>query len=482
MTWKTPLGEPIGAPVSLTWTVPKRPGRDFAEGRWTRLEPIDADRHGASLFAALMLDAEGSDWTYRMQEPPASHTTLTTWLKTLETRHDMVYVAYVNRETGQALGKGAFMTIAPEAGSIEIGSIIFSRAMQGNRLGAEAIYLMLQWAFEAGYRRVEWTCDPLNAASMKAAERYGFSYEALFRQAYVTKGRNRDKAIFACLETDWPKVKAAFDTWLEPGNFEPDGQQITRLSDLTAPVLTARARAFTSRRLNAHGQPIGAEVQDWTPPPPPPRDPLEGRFCRLEPLGDHHADDLFDALSEDHEGQVFTYMPNGPFDTVEDYRAWVGQAVQPDDPLQFAILVEGRAVGTASFLRINPEAGSIEVGFITFSPRLQRTIAATEAMFLMMRWAFEAGYRRYEWKCNALNQPSRRAAQRLGLSYEGTFRLAQIVKSRNRDTAWYAAIDSEWPSLRAAFETWLAVDNFDAQGQQRQSLTTLTRPILKATG
>jgi RimJ/RimL family protein N-acetyltransferase len=131
-----------------------------------------------------------------------------------------------------------------------------------------------------------------------------------------------------------------------------------------------------------------------------------------------------------------------------------------------------------SYLRIQPQAGSIELGHINFAARLQRTRAATEAMVLLIGAAFEAGYRRFEWKCDALNRPSRRAAERLGLSYEGVFRQASVVKGRNRDTAWFAAIDAEWPALRAAYETWLAPANFDAGGLQAQSLSALTRPIL----
>ena len=139
---------------------------------------------------------------------------------------------------------------------------------------------------------------------------------------------------------------------------------------------------------------------------------------------------------------------------------------------------DGSAAGVASYLRIAPDSGSIEVGHINLSPLLQRTPGATEAMYLMLKWVFEAGYRRYEWKCDALNAPSRRAALRLGLSYEGVFRQATTYKGRNRDTAWYAAIDAEWPALKAAFETWLDPANFDAPGRQRQSLSALTRPIL----
>lgn len=230
------------------------------------------------------------------------------------------------------------------------------------------------------------------------------------------------------------------------------------------------------------GEPIGVRVSDWTAPPAPTRMALEGRYCRLEPLVLDHAAALFQAFAADMDGRIWTYMPNGPFPELDGYRGWVWQAAQGPDPLHYTILVDGRPVGTASYLRIAPTAGSIEVGWITYSPALQRTRAATEAMFLMMRWAFEAGYRRYEWKCNALNAASRRAAQRLGLSYEGMFRQAVVVKGRNRDSAWYAAIDSEWPAIRAAMETWLDPANFDGAGVQRQSLSALTRPVLVATG
>jgi RimJ/RimL family protein N-acetyltransferase len=155
-----------------------------------------------------------------------------------------------------------------------------------------------------------------------------------------------------------------------------------------------------------------------------------------------------------------------------------------DDP-QFHAIVDratGQAVGVASYLRIDPAAGSIEVGHINYSPLLQRTVAATETMYLMMRRAFELGYRRYEWKCNALNAPSRGAAQRLGFSYEGVFRQARVDKGRNRDTAWYAMIDTEWPALDQAFRRWLDPANFDEQGRQRTSLSELTAPVLVARG
>jgi len=212
---------------------------------------------------------------------------------------------------------------------------------------------------------------------------------------------------------------------------------------------------------------------------------MEGHWCRLEPLSvEAHAESLFNALAADAEGKLWTYLAYGPFRTLDSYRQWMSDQCLSDDPLFFAIRPKngGQAAGVASYLRIAPASGSIEVGHILYAPSLQRIPAATEAMFLMMQRAFELGYRRYEWKCDALNAASRAAAQRLGLSSEGIFRQATVYKGRNRDTAWYAAIDSEWPQLRDAFLTWLNPDNFNADGRQRTRLSDLTRPILKRVG
>jgi RimJ/RimL family protein N-acetyltransferase len=212
---------------------------------------------------------------------------------------------------------------------------------------------------------------------------------------------------------------------------------------------------------------------------------MVGRFCRLEPLDiERHAAALFEANAIDADGRNWTYLAYGPFPSLGEYCDWMRVTCLGNDPLFFAIVDSacGEPVGVASYLRIAPAAGSIEVGHINYSPRLQRTPAATEAMFLMMRQAFELGYRRYEWKCDALNAPSRAAAQRLGLSFEGIFRQATVYKGRNRDTAWYAAIDSEWPALKNAFESWLAPANFDDAGNQRVRLSDLTGPILKRRG
>jgi RimJ/RimL family protein N-acetyltransferase len=234
-----------------------------------------------------------------------------------------------------------------------------------------------------------------------------------------------------------------------------------------------------TQHLNHLGQPVGFPLPDWQACSRPPRTAMEGRFCRIEPLNiERHAAELYAANSEDVEGRMWTYLATGPFDTLDAYRTFVERHWLGDDPLFHAIIDHnsGRAVGVASYLRIDPPVGVIEVGWIGYSPRLQRKPAATEAMYLMMRRVFdELGYRRYEWKCDTLNAPSRAAALRLGFRFEGIFQQATIYKNRNRDTAWFSIIDSEWPALRAAFERWLDPANFDEAGQQRQSLASFRR-------
>ena len=226
--------------------------------------------------------------------------------------------------------------------------------------------------------------------------------------------------------------------------------------------------------INHLGQPIGFPLPDWTARARPPRTPMEGRLCRIEPIDvERHSADLHAANLMDKEGRNWTYLAYGPYEQLADYRQWMHTTCLSDDPLFHAVvdLKTGRAVGVASYLRIDPTSGVIEVGHINYAPPLQRTAAATEAMFLMMRRVFdELGYRRYEWKCDALNAPSRAAALRLGFQFEGIFRQATIYKRRNRDTAWYAIIDRDWPALKERYERWLHPANFDAAGRQRQSL------------
>jgi RimJ/RimL family protein N-acetyltransferase len=193
----------------------------------------------------------------------------------------------------------------------------------------------------------------------------------------------------------------------------------------------------------------------------------------LEPLSlEIHASNLFDAYSLDAGDGMWTYLPSGPFESRADFDGCVKRMCAMDDPQFYAIIDAqlNKATGIASLLRITPAHGSIEVGFLAFSPLLQRTTAATEAMYLMMRRSFELGYRRYEWKCDSLNTPSRAAAKRLGFTFEGIFRQAVVYKGRNRDTAWFSILDTEWPKLKVEFERWLDPSNFDADGRQLTKL------------
>ncbi|SAI40184.1 GNAT family acetyltransferase [Bordetella ansorpii] len=225
---------------------------------------------------------------------------------------------------------------------------------------------------------------------------------------------------------------------------------------------------------NTFGQPIGAPLPDWQPRPLPPRTPIQGRLCRLEPLdAARHAEDLADVFGQAPDGRAWTYLFKGPFANRQEHLAYVAQQAASQDTLHHAVVDQatGKVVGTLALMRMDPGNGVIEVGHVTFSPKLQRTALSTEAQYLLMRRVFdELGYRRYEWKCDSLNAPSRATAQRLGFQFEGIFRQAVVYKGRTRDTAWFSIIDSEWPARRAAFERWLAPENFDENGVQRRRL------------
>lgn len=219
---------------------------------------------------------------------------------------------------------------------------------------------------------------------------------------------------------------------------------------------------------------VGASLPNWHTVPRPPREPMEGQYCRLEPLdAERHGAQLYAAFAQTAEDADWTYMSVGPFADEASYLAYVRNVQTGDDPQHFAIIdaLSGRPIGTVAAMRIDPANGVIEVGSVTYSDLLKRTPAATEAQYLLMRRAFDQlGYRRYEWKCDSLNAPSRAAALRLGFQFEGIFRQAVVYKGRNRDTAWFSIIDGEWPAVRSGMEQWLSPDNFDAQGQQHRRL------------
>ena len=225
----------------------------------------------------------------------------------------------------------------------------------------------------------------------------------------------------------------------------------------------------------------GEIIKEFVVPPHPKGITIEGNLVNLKPLvSNQFANELFQSNAIDKDDLNWTYLPYGPFENLEDYSKWIESFEGSNDPVFFAIISKKlkKAIGIASYLRINPAIGSIEVGHINFSPLLQRTTEATESMYLMMKWVFDNGYRRYEWKCNALNLKSRNAAQRLGFSYEGVFRQMTIAKGRNRDTAWFAMIDKEWQSIERSFNEFLSESNFELNGKPKISLSSLTQPIL----
>jgi RimJ/RimL family protein N-acetyltransferase len=222
--------------------------------------------------------------------------------------------------------------------------------------------------------------------------------------------------------------------------------------------------------------PVGPLV-DAHPARRPERTTLAGRHVTLVPLdADRHGDDLFAAAGGDEHADLWTYMGDGPFLARGPFIASLAQKAISADPLFFAILdnASGRAVGYQTLMRIDAASRVVEVGNIVYGAPMQRTTGATEAQFLLARHVFDdLGFRRYEWKCNALNAPSRRAAERYGFAYEGVFRQHMIIKGRNRDTAWFSMLDGEWPTIRAAFEAWLEPENFDAAGRQKRGLAEL---------
>lgn len=230
-------------------------------------------------------------------------------------------------------------------------------------------------------------------------------------------------------------------------------------------------------RTNEYGQPIGDPVPEWTTRPRPGDITLTGRTCKLEPLDPvKHTNDLFEAYLLAPDGRDWTYLAEERFTDLNAFREYIERISKSLDPKFYTVinLMTGKAVGILSYLRIDPINGSIEVGWITFSPLIKQTIQSTETQYLLMVYAFdELGYRRYEWKCDSLNEPSLKAAKRLGFKYEGTFRNAGVTKGRNKDLTWFSITDYEWTTVKATLQTWLHPDNFDINGKQIQTIAEI---------
>jgi RimJ/RimL family protein N-acetyltransferase len=235
-------------------------------------------------------------------------------------------------------------------------------------------------------------------------------------------------------------------------------------------------------RFDVLGRPLGEELQDWHGAGLPQKQVLAGRLCRMEPFCARlHASSLRAALELDRQGSNWTYLMQAPQDD-DEWRRWFSTMETSVDPLYFAIVCQRsqQAEGIAAFQRIDPVNGVMEFGRLLFSPLLQRTAVATEAMYLMLRQAFSLGYRRVEWQCNTLNKPSWRAAERMGFSFEGIFRQAKVKSGLNRDSAWFSLLDCEWPQMQQALEAWLSPDNFAPDGRQKNSLAACRQAIVRA--
>ncbi|MEZ5879292.1 MAG: GNAT family protein [Nitratireductor sp.] len=221
---------------------------------------------------------------------------------------------------------------------------------------------------------------------------------------------------------------------------------------------------------------MAEDMSGWTPRQKPGRVVLDGLYARLEPLDtERHGSELFSASHVPDADDKFRWLAENPVDDEAAFLAWVKKSEASEDPLYFAVVdkASGKVAGRQTYMRIDTQNGVIEIGNIYWGPLIARKRAATEALYLFMRHAFaDLGYRRFEWKCNNDNEPSKRAALRFGFTFEGVFRQHVIVKGLNRDTAWFSIIDKEWPALEKAYEAWLAPENFDADGQQRRKLET----------
>ncbi|MEN5018718.1 GNAT family protein [Erwinia sp. Eh17-17] len=240
-----------------------------------------------------------------------------------------------------------------------------------------------------------------------------------------------------------------------------------------------------TQRTNEFGQPIGAPLPYWQPVPLPDVSMMAGIYCRLERLDpQRHGDDLYAAYASAPDGSDWTYLTEDRPASPEAFHIWLEQRAATPGFITFSIICAQRnkPVGLVSYLRIDPSNGSLEIGGVTWSPLMKRTVIGTEALWLMINQTFTLGYRRCEWKCDSLNAPSRQAALRMGFTYEGTFRQTMVRKGRSRDSDWFSIIDSEWPVINQALTDWLSAENIDASGQQRQSLSALMRAVKPVDG
>jgi RimJ/RimL family protein N-acetyltransferase len=450
-------------------------------GKFCRLERLEY-RHAPELYAAFSADG-AKLWTYMFNGPFNTEEEFLTYLIANFIGPSAFCCAYaiIDSVRNSPVGLASYLCVDTTHKSVEVGYITFSGLMKRSLIATEAMYLMARAAFEAGYRRYEWKCNSLNKPSALAAQRLGFTYEGLFVRHRIAKGLNRDTAWFSITDLDWVNVQQCFEQYLHPSNFRTDGSQIISLSSLTSPYVHRRFIDSSDNGELSVGVPVkNASVKAMSPfdssfPS------MIGKYCRLERLGKHHIHGLYEAFCAEPQG-MWAYMFFGPFADEEAFTKFFTHSYFEDSETRcgFAIIdnVRNIPVGSGSYLNIDTTHKSVEVGNLIFSSLMKRSLVSTEAMYLMAKAAFAAGYRRYEWKCNSLNGPSVSAAQRLGFSFEAIFRQHYIAKGRNRDTAYFAMIDVDWPSIEKSFKKYLDPSNFEENGRQLISLSSLTAPFV----
>ena len=476
------FGQPLGKPVRDWKGVDPIDFLRPLHGSEINLVPVAPEQHVDGLLESFAKD-DGTMWTYmNWPGPYTKREALLADLRKMERmRGHTEFYTIIKKETGKGVGFISYLRNFPEKGSIEIGHVTFSPDLRRSRASTEVIYVMMEKAFDAGYRRLEWKCDSLNERSIKAALRYGFIYEGVTRNAvaYTSHRRTRDSSWLSISDSEWKNgLKEGIKRWLDFSNFEPNGQQRKGLAEFVKRDPHGKLDLRVPRQ-NQYGQPIGKSLPDWTGAAEIDRTaPIVGKHVKLVPVDPSaHAETLFENFAED-DGSMWTYLSyggeSGIVPTKQKLYDRLSNMQKESGVTWFYTIIDqtnGRAQGWVSFSQCMPKYGVVEIGDVTFSPALRNTTGGTEVIYLMLERAFRSGLRRVAWSCDVLNARSRKAAKRLGFTYELIFRQAAVISKRNRDTAWYSMLDSEWESnVKQAYESWLGSSNFDSDGKQKKRL------------
>ncbi|KAH7702896.1 hypothetical protein AAVH_29941 [Aphelenchoides avenae] len=447
------------------WTPRERPSAKTFQGKYVRLEKLDADRHGADLFDVLQgPSADPWQWDYLLAGPFPERDRFNEYLKGMEAGEDPFVFTVINQANGKAEGMLSFCEIAPETGSIEIGFVVFGAAMQRSPKGTEANYLLMKEAFDLGYRRLEWTCHTANERSRNAAVRYGYSFEGTLRQRFVHKGRySRDDFYLGIMDYEWPEIKRAFEKWLSDANTTPSGQ-VRRLQELID------EERGPPRSPPSFPKPVTFEVPNWKPAKWPLAHTMSGRFARLEMLDPaKHGDKLWVSMNGPNaDPATWDSVLQGPFKNRKSFDDYLSSHAGRDNYVLYAIIdgETGAAEGLIGTVYAEAEHGRLTLGHDTYGNGSWKSQKSTEAIYVLLKEAFSSGYRRVEWLSDNGKDRSKKALERLGFTLEAVYPQHRVVKGRNWDSAMYAIIDKEWPAIHVAYEKWLSLENLVANGQK----------------